>query len=290
MSASSSGQTAGRIHGLRQMSIGRIEVTVPHERTLDVARVGRRCVDELVLGGRPGPLDERTLPSRPASDALRAGGNVQPVSIRASSRGCVAPRARQSRAKRREYLELHRCRGKDGVSTNGDGGSSGRCPTSVRHRVGSSSICLRRDRAGRTSQHRMRQHPLTLIDGEVVHIDIAWPANQARSGARARCGGTAATSASDSIRRAMSRVARSDGRSSASTSELARRPGARVAARSTGCIATVPARLRLRINRCTTIVAAPTDSATNFRKWEGLEVVEDGRRRGCLRGCRTGGP
>jgi very-short-patch-repair endonuclease len=73
-----------------------------------------------------------------------------------------------------EYLELHRCRGKDGVT---------RLETWLERTLGRSratqSHLERRliealESAGLPSPER--QYPLTLSNGEVIHLDIAWPA------------------------------------------------------------------------------------------------------------------
>ena len=72
-----------------------------------------------------------------------------------------------------EYLEAHRCRGKDGVK---------RLETWLDRALG-------RDRASQSDLERMlleaierrglpapiRQHPLILPGGEIIHFDIAWP-------------------------------------------------------------------------------------------------------------------
>jgi very-short-patch-repair endonuclease len=72
-----------------------------------------------------------------------------------------------------QYLEAHRCRGKDGVSTM----ERWLDRTSGRRRPAQSE--LERDllqaieRTGLPSP--VRQHPLVLPDGALIHVDIAWP-------------------------------------------------------------------------------------------------------------------
>ena len=71
------------------------------------------------------------------------------------------------------YLEAHRCRGKDGVST------MERWLERCAARARPSQSDLERDLLDALDRlglpPAVRQHPLTLSSSEIIHFDIAWP-------------------------------------------------------------------------------------------------------------------
>jgi very-short-patch-repair endonuclease len=166
------GWTAARLAGLRKMPATPIHVTVPTStnRTLpewvDCHR--SRWYDEQDVAVRDDGLRVAT-PARMLF-ALAAAFNqfrFERAAEDAWHLGLITPEMAAS------YLEAHRCRGKDGVATM--------------ERWLDRALC--RDRATQSDLERVllealdqralpepeRQYPVTLLTGETVHIDIAWP-------------------------------------------------------------------------------------------------------------------
>lgn len=164
--------SAGRLHGLRGMPNTRIHITVP-ERT-------RRDVPPRVRATRSSWFSDEDMfrrtdglvvatPMRMLFGLAAAFGQhrFERAAEDAWSLGIVTPQAAA------EYLEQHRCRGKDGVST---------MHAWLEH-------ALEQPRPAQSGLEQLvleciarvglpppvRQHPLVLPSGELVHLDIAWP-------------------------------------------------------------------------------------------------------------------
>jgi very-short-patch-repair endonuclease len=166
------GQTAARIHGLRQMGSMRIAVIVPHNQRPTLPE----WTDIRVTSWYSATDRDRTRSDLAVASPLRmlfslaATFNQHRFERAAEDAwhlGLVSP------SQARDYLELHRCRGKDGVRRI-DIWLERALP---RERPAQSGLELELlDAICRVGLPRpIRQHPLTLIDGDVVHIDIAWP-------------------------------------------------------------------------------------------------------------------
>jgi hypothetical protein len=167
-----SGQTAARIYGLRQMSGLRIDVIVPHNLrpTLPVWADIRVTSWYSAADRDHARQDIAVATPLRMLFSLAASFNQYRFERAAEDAwhlGLVSP------SQANEYLELHRCRGKDGVL---------RVERWLEH-------ALPRDRPSQSGLELdlldairciglplpERQYPVTLIDGEVVHVDIAWP-------------------------------------------------------------------------------------------------------------------
>jgi len=164
--------SAGRLYGLRSMPTSTIHVTLP-ERI-------RRDVPPGIHTARSSWFSEQDM-------TMRADGLLVATPLRmlfglaaafsrfrferaaedAWSLGFISPQAAA------DYLEQHRCRGKDGVST---------MHAWLEHALASERPaqsgleqlvleCIERVGLPRP----VRQHPLVLPSGELVHLDIAWP-------------------------------------------------------------------------------------------------------------------
>jgi hypothetical protein len=167
-----SGQTAARIYGLRQMTTARLEVMIPHGRRLALPSWGmvRRTSWYSATDRNPTRTDLAVAAPLRMLFSLAATFNQYRFERAAEDAWhleLVSP------AEARAYLELHRCRGKDGVRRM-EIWLERALP---RERPSQSGLELDFldviERIGLPAP--TRQHPLTLIDGEVVHIDIAWP-------------------------------------------------------------------------------------------------------------------
>lgn len=167
-----SGQTAGRLDGLRRMNIRHVEVTLPHERHIAFPEwVEVRSTNWYSASDR----DRRRSDLHVASPNRMLFGlaavfnqyRFERAAEDAWHLGLVTPREAA------EYLELHRCRRKDGVST------MERWLERALPRERPSQSGLELDLLAALDRLELpipeRQHPVTLADGEVVHIDIAWP-------------------------------------------------------------------------------------------------------------------
>jgi hypothetical protein len=169
-----SGWTAGRLRGLRNMPTTSIHYTVPEHAHLEIpdwvslhrtrwysATNDRDRREDGLLIARP----ERML------FALAATFNQHRFERAAEDAwhlGQTNPKAMAA------YLEVHRCRGKDGV---------GRVERWLGHALAQrrpAQSGLEREllealaRVGLPTP--VRQHPLLLGSGETIHLDIAWPA------------------------------------------------------------------------------------------------------------------
>jgi len=165
--------TAGRLYGLRKMPTERIHLTVPH--------TFRSTVPSFVDVHRTRWFDPpRDVLLRP--DGLRVATPLRMLFGLAAEftqfrferaaedawhLGLITPDQAMA------YLEAHRCRGKNGVSTMERWLE--RCASQARP----SQSDLERelldalDRMGLPPA--VRQHPLALHSGETIHFDIAWP-------------------------------------------------------------------------------------------------------------------
>jgi very-short-patch-repair endonuclease len=167
-----SGWTAARLHGVRKMPNEPIHVTVPPSTNrslptwVDCHR--SRWYDESDRVTRPDGLVV-AHPMRMLF-ALAAAFNqfrFERAAEDAWHLGLITP------IDAWDYLERHRCRGKDGVATMErwlEGSMPRRRPTqSELERV--LLDALRR----RGLPEPMVQFPLVIASGEVIHLDIAWP-------------------------------------------------------------------------------------------------------------------
>lgn len=169
-----SGPTAAHLHGLRAMPTDMIRYTAPttfRHRVPDWARVH--------LSSWYDPIADRTMtddglviasPMRMlwGLAALFNQHRFDRAAEDAWNLGIIDPPAAA------QYLDRHRCRGKDGVRR-------------LEHWL---EGALERDRPTQSNLERRliealaevglpepcRQYPLTLANGDVIHLDIAWPA------------------------------------------------------------------------------------------------------------------
>ncbi|HSP28233.1 MAG TPA: type IV toxin-antitoxin system AbiEi family antitoxin domain-containing protein [Ilumatobacteraceae bacterium] len=167
-----SGWTAGRLYGLRKMPESPIHVTVPTSTN--------RSLPAWVECHRSSWFDEGDLVTRP--DGLRVaepmrmlfalGASFNQFRFERSAEdawhlGLVTP------SDAMDYLERHRCRGKDGVATMErwlERTLSRARPTqSDLERIFLEAL------ARRSLPEPETQFPLELLTGEVIHLDIAWP-------------------------------------------------------------------------------------------------------------------
>ena len=168
-----SGWTAGRLHGLRQMSTSRIHYTVPararivlpdwvslhRSRWYNARRDRQRLGDGLLVAVAPrmlfalGAVFNQQRFERAAEDAWHLG--------------LTSP------SEMATYLDLHRCRGKDGVA---------KVERWLDHaldqdRPAQSGLEIELIQALLRARlpNPVRQHPLVVHTGETIHLDIAWP-------------------------------------------------------------------------------------------------------------------
>lgn len=166
--------TAARIYGLRRMPAEPIHVTVPD----DTRRRVPRWIHLDRSSWYDAQRDRTTLPSGliVASPLRMLFGLAHDLTARRF--GHAAEDAWHLRLtdpdEMADYLELHRCRGKNGVSTM----ERWLERASGRHRPTQSQ--LERDvvdallRVGLPEPEL--QYPLELRSGETIHLDLAWPA------------------------------------------------------------------------------------------------------------------
>lgn len=165
-----SGWTSGRILGLRSMPTNTIHVTVTHAfgrvmpTWVDVHRTAWHDADTERRDGFLIASPMRTL------FGLAAAFNQHRFERAAEDAwhlGLVTPSGAA------QYLQQHRCRGKDGVSrierwlerANGQARpAQSNLERDLIHHL--EVIGVRRP---------VRQHPLVLPSGETIHLDIAWP-------------------------------------------------------------------------------------------------------------------
>jgi very-short-patch-repair endonuclease len=168
-----SGWTAARLADLRGMPENKIHFTVPdgfrtrmptwvdvHRTRWYNAELDRETRDDGLIVAKPmrmlfglAAVFNQHRFERAAEDAWH--------------RGLITPQSAL------EYLEIHRCRGKDGVST---------VEQWLEHALGQDRPAqsnLERDLIhafeNAALPHPKRQYPLKLKSGETIHLDIAWP-------------------------------------------------------------------------------------------------------------------
>lgn len=167
------GPSAGRLHGLRAMPTQRVHYTVPRtarSRPPDWA-------DLHITRWYDGEADRQQLPNGIIVATplrmlwgLAAMFNQHRFERAAEDAWHLRLIDPQGAA---EYLEDHRCRGKDGVARleawleRALGRDRPTQSNLERHLIGAL------ERIGLPSPER--QFPLTLVDGETIHLDIAWP-------------------------------------------------------------------------------------------------------------------
>ncbi len=168
-----SGPTAARLHGIRKMPITPVHFTIPIGDTLTVPGWARVHATSW-YGGEVDRtrLDSGLIVATPLRTlfGLAAEFNTHRFERAAEDAwhlGLVTP------SDAANYLERHRCRGKDGVR---------RMELWLEKAMETASPAqsdLERDvldalaRIGLPTP--VRQHPLVLPSGETIHLDIAWP-------------------------------------------------------------------------------------------------------------------
>ncbi len=168
-----SGPTAARLHGIRKMPTTPVHFTIPPGHTITAPDWARVHVTSW-YGGEVDRirLDSGLLVATPLRTlfGLAARFNSHRFERAAEDAwhlGLVTP------SDAADYLERHRCRGKDGVRT---------MELWLEKALGTTSPAqsdLERDvldalaRVGLPTP--VRQHPITLPSGETIHLDIAWP-------------------------------------------------------------------------------------------------------------------
>ncbi len=167
--------TAGRIHGLRRMPRSVVHLTVPVRRRLvetpDWLHVHRSSWFE---ADRDAVVRDDGLvvatPLRMLFGLAAAFGQFrfERAAEDAWHLGLINPGAAA------DYLERHRCRGKDGVATM----ETWLERVLDRNLPAQSDLELELlDALGQVGlPEPVRQHPLRLPTGETIHLDIAWPA------------------------------------------------------------------------------------------------------------------
>jgi hypothetical protein len=167
--------TAGRIHGLRRMPRSVIHLTVPvHRRRIDTPDWLRLHRSSWFDADRDAVARDDGLvvatPLRMLFGLAAAFGQFrfERAAEDAWHLGLITPDAAA------DYLENHRCRGKDGVATM----EAWLAQVPGRHRPAQSDLELELlDALARVGlPEPVRQHPLHLPTGETIHVDIAWPA------------------------------------------------------------------------------------------------------------------
>lgn len=165
--------TAGRLHGLRKMPAEPLHFTIPGDRRRDApdwCEVHRSdwfdgSLDATRLAG--GLIVATPLRMLFGLAAAYNQFRFERAAEDAWHRGLLTP------SDAADYLEAHRCRGKDGVAT-------------LERWL---DRALTYDRPAQSELERdllealdalpiptpVRQHPLVLPSGETIHLDIAWP-------------------------------------------------------------------------------------------------------------------
>ena len=99
---SSSGVTAGALHGLRQMPRSIVEITVPEDRRSVMPAWGRLVRTSWIDADATSQTrDDGLRVATPAADAVPPGPDVQRPPLRAGRRGLLAPRPRHAGRRRR---------------------------------------------------------------------------------------------------------------------------------------------------------------------------------------------
>ena len=167
-----SSTTAGRLYGLRSMAETPVRVTVPETTRRDCppwVRVARSSWFDDTDSVR---RDDGLIVATPLRMLFGLAATMHPFRFARAAEdawnlGLIAPEAAA------DYLQRHRCRGKNGVTVMEQWLES----VVGRERPAQSGLeqilieCLAR--VGLPEP--VRQHPVTLSNGEVVHLDIAWP-------------------------------------------------------------------------------------------------------------------
>jgi hypothetical protein len=168
-----SGWTAGRLRGLRRMPTSTIHYTVPASCQVALPRyvaLHRTRWYEAVRDREELDGFVVAVPTRMLF-GLAAAFNQHRFRLAAEDAwhlGLTTP------TEMADYLERHRCRGKDGVSTI-ERWLEHALP---QHRPAQSGLeQLLLDALAQVGLPMPeRQHPLVLPNGETIHLDIAWPA------------------------------------------------------------------------------------------------------------------
>lgn len=168
-----SGPTAARLHGFRKMPASPVHFTVPDRRRLNVPA----WAEVHFTSWYDADDDRMTLPNglivaTPLRTLFGLAAAFNQFRFRRAAEdawhlGLVSP------IEAAEYLERHRCRGKDGVLVMErwldhalDQARPAQSDLERRLLDAFEHIGLPRP---------TRQHPLTLPNGERIHLDIAWP-------------------------------------------------------------------------------------------------------------------
>jgi hypothetical protein len=171
-----SGPTAGALHGLRSMPTSTIEITIRERRSF-VAPPACRVVRTSWL------VEERDVVTRDDGSGWRqrsgccSGWPASSTSSGSSGRPrTCGTRASSTPEQAWEYLEEIRRSGVAAVKRMADW-LDGRARDRPAQSGSSSTSSPSSDRAGFPSR---RAAPLRLPSGEVIHLDLAWPASAAR--------------------------------------------------------------------------------------------------------------
>lgn len=168
-----SGRTAGRLHGLRSMWTTPVTVTVAASQRLHLPAWAKVHQTRWFDAERDRVEHDSGIhiaePHRMLWALAASLGQVafERAAEDAWHLGLVSPTSAA------EYLEAHRCRGKDGVARL----ERWLAKTVGQARPAQSELELRLlealERAGAPTPQR--QHPIRLPDGRTIHVDIAWP-------------------------------------------------------------------------------------------------------------------
>lgn len=169
------GRTAGRLHGLSRMGTEPLQCMVPTERVLDLPpwvevhrsrwyRHDRRHTQ--LPNGLIVANPQRTLFSLAAFTLTQRRFNH--IADDAWNLGLVAPDGMA------EYLDRHRCRGKDGVAFLESWIERSLDETRPTQSYFERDLLDALDRAGLPTPHT--QFPIDLQTRQRIHLDIAWPA------------------------------------------------------------------------------------------------------------------
>ena len=164
--------TAGRLYGLRSMTETPIRAAVPETTRRDCPPWAQLTRSSWFDDADCVRRDDGLIVATPLRMLFGLAATLHPFRFARAAEdawnlGLIAPEAAA------DYLQRHRCRGKNGVTVMHEWleGVVGR------QRPAQSGLeqilieCL--TRVGLPEP--VRQHPVTLATGEVIHLDIAWP-------------------------------------------------------------------------------------------------------------------